>query len=198
MDTTHNMSAYDCYREYLALKQHFTKPGYDYTKFNGKVRASVQSFDRRKDKLYFQKLAKHEDPRGLIVSNLVRDPKVWVKELAYGDLAEKTFREWQRRGQSMSYVLRQELQRLGEDLDKALSCAGGHPPLMRECMAGRVSIEVVVIVTGLTGCMGYWRSRLSGDPVAEGEMDRVEKLRPFVVYDADKCKKIVIDHFSGV
>ena len=84
MDITHSMSAYECYREYLALKQHFTKPGYDYHKFNGKLRVSPASYEKRRDKLYFQKLSRHEDPRGLIVSNMLRDPKVWAKELEIG------------------------------------------------------------------------------------------------------------------
>ena len=40
---------FDAYKVYLALRQHFTSV-YDYFKYNGKVRAGVESFLKRKDK----------------------------------------------------------------------------------------------------------------------------------------------------
>ena len=35
------VSPFEAYQTYLALKQHFTRPSYDYFKYNGKVK--VQS-----------------------------------------------------------------------------------------------------------------------------------------------------------
>ena len=64
------MSAFECYKEYVALKNHFTKPSYDYFKYNGKAKLNPSSFDGRKDKLFFQKLAKHPDVHNFLVANL--------------------------------------------------------------------------------------------------------------------------------
>ena len=55
------MTPYECYNEYLALKNHFTKPEYDYIKYQGKLRTKVDTFQKRKDRIFFEKLAKHED-----------------------------------------------------------------------------------------------------------------------------------------
>jgi hypothetical protein len=83
------MTAYDCFKEYLSLKNHFTKDSYDYFKYNGKVRTNLSSFEKRKDKIFFHKLAKHENVHGFLVANLVHNPKTWIKELAYSEEAER-------------------------------------------------------------------------------------------------------------
>jgi hypothetical protein len=41
------VTGYEVYKMYLALKQHFTKESYDYHTYNGKVRASEQSFEQQ-------------------------------------------------------------------------------------------------------------------------------------------------------
>jgi len=47
------VTPYQVYTEYLALKSHFTNKNYDYFKYNKKVRATLTSFNRRKDKYFF-------------------------------------------------------------------------------------------------------------------------------------------------
>ena len=51
---------FDAYRQYLSLKNHFTKDKYDYHKYCGKSRATVQSFYKRKDRFWFEKLARNK------------------------------------------------------------------------------------------------------------------------------------------
>ena len=51
------MEAYDAYKIYHALKLHFTS-NYDYTKYNGKANASVDSFLKRNDRPFFGKVAR--------------------------------------------------------------------------------------------------------------------------------------------
>ena len=66
------MTGYEAYKEYLALKNHFTLDNYDYIKYNGRVSASESSFLKRKDKFFFTKLGKKFDGEELkyfLVSN---------------------------------------------------------------------------------------------------------------------------------
>ena len=51
------MTGFEVYKMYLALKQHFTKQDYDYFKYRGKVRANEKSFEQRRDRYFFKKLA---------------------------------------------------------------------------------------------------------------------------------------------
>ena len=54
---------FDTYKTYLSLKNHFTSKTYDYHKYCGKSRASVQSFYKRKDRFWFEKLARQKDDK---------------------------------------------------------------------------------------------------------------------------------------
>ena len=81
------MAPFDAYREYLALKNHFTKDSYDYHKYCGKTRASLQSFYKRKDRYWFEKISRQksdDEVRDFFVSNFVLcdDPQtLWIGEI---------------------------------------------------------------------------------------------------------------------
>ena len=48
---------FDAYRLYLGIKLHFNTENYDFVKYNGKVKADLPSFLKRKDKFHFAKLS---------------------------------------------------------------------------------------------------------------------------------------------
>ena len=78
---------FDCYRCYLSLKNHFTKDSYDYHKYCGKSRATVQSFYKRKDRFWFEKISRQKTDQEVVdffVSNFIActDPgKLWIGEM---------------------------------------------------------------------------------------------------------------------
>ena len=55
------MMAFDAYRCYLSLKNHFTKDHYDYHKYGGKTRATKETFYKRKDRFWFEKFARQKN-----------------------------------------------------------------------------------------------------------------------------------------
>lgn len=50
------MTPFDVYKTYLSLKNHFTKENYDYFKYCGKSKASIESFNKRKDRYFLKEL----------------------------------------------------------------------------------------------------------------------------------------------
>ena len=50
------MTPFEAYCEYVSLKNHFTQSGYDYFKYNGKTRLKPATFQKRKDRIFFEKL----------------------------------------------------------------------------------------------------------------------------------------------
>ena len=50
----------ETYKTYISLKNHFTQPKYDYTKYGGKVKASEKAFYKRKDRFWFEKLSRQK------------------------------------------------------------------------------------------------------------------------------------------
>ena len=55
------VTPFDAYKSYLGLKNHFTKEKYDYHRYGGKSRASLESFYKRRDRYFFEKLSRQKD-----------------------------------------------------------------------------------------------------------------------------------------
>ena len=95
------MTGFEVYKMYLALKQHFTKPDYDYFKYRGKVRANENSFEQRRDRYFFKKLAtRHSDKHILeyFVANFASDPKGYLRSFS-----EDIYTDWRIHQESFTY-----------------------------------------------------------------------------------------------
>ena len=191
------ITAFECYKEYLALKNHFSKPDYDYFKYNGKVRSNHESFEKRKDKLFFQKLAKHPDVHNFLIANLSDNEKHWIRDLAYSEDAEKTYKSWLKRQQSLTYVFKQELSKLDEDFNNNFACKNNeHPLLLRKYLGGDISLETLCLLLEFTGAKSHWDSKMQYDLVYDAIKTKIEKYSPFIKADKEKLKTIVLDYFS--
>jgi hypothetical protein len=127
------MAPFDCYKTYLALKNHFTKDSYDYHKYCKKTRASLQTFYRRKDRFWFEKVSRNKDDKEVeefFVSNFITstDPsKLWIGEIIRE--GEVVYTEWKKRTQSLSYIFKEETENLFDNrkVDDVFDCSRGHP-----------------------------------------------------------------------
>ena len=192
------MSAFDAYKEYLALKNHFTKPGYDYFKYNGKLKVNADSFNSRKDKLFFQKLSKHPDVHNFLVANFSKNEKAWIKDLAYSEEAEKTYKDWLKRSQSLSYVIKNEIKQLGPSFNGnfIVFSDSPHPLALKMYLGSYISLETLCILLDLTKAKKHWDSKMEYDPVYQDVKMKIEKYTPFIKYDKEKVRKIVLDYFK--
>jgi hypothetical protein len=192
------MSAFECYKEYLALKNHFSKQDYDYFKYNGKLKVNPDTFNSRKDKLFFQKLSKHPDVHNFLVANLSKNEKAWIKELAYSEDAEKTYKDWLKKSQSLTYVVKNEIQQLAPTFDAnfLVSKDNAHPYLLKLYLGGYVSLETMCILLAISKAKKHWDSKMEYDFVYQEVKLKIEKYTPFIKYDREKVKNIVIDYFS--
>ena len=191
------MSAFECYQEYVALKNHFTKSTYDYFKYNGKVRLNASTFDKRKDKLFFQKLSKHSDVRNFLIANLAENEKAWIRDLAYSDDAEKTYKEWLKRQQSLSYMFKQDLSKLEPNLKHNLECKDNeHPILLKKYLGKEISLETLCLLLQFSGAKAAWDSKMEYDMIWETLKIRIEKYTPFIKYEKSNMVKIALDYFS--
>jgi hypothetical protein len=191
------MSAFECYKEYVALKNHFTKPSYDYFKYNGKMKVNVASFDKRKDKLFFQKLAKHPDVHNFLIANLSENEKSWIRELAYSEDAEKIYKEWIKRQQSLTYMFKQDLSKLDPNFnDNFIVKNNEHPTLLKLYLGKEVSLDTLCLLLEISGAKKHWDSKMQYDFIWDTLRTKVEKYSPFIKYEKDKIKEIIIDYFD--
>ena len=145
------VTPFETYQHYLSLKNHFTNPKYDFFKYGAKTRASMTSFNKRRDKYFFEKTSrKYSDKEVLdfLVSNFVASDNpqnLWIGEIISS--GERTYAEWMRRQQSLTYLFKEQSNELFSEtkLDDALNCSKGHPPVLKKFLSGKISLETLVI-----------------------------------------------------
>jgi hypothetical protein len=192
------MSAFEAYKQYLSLKQHFSKKGYDYFKYNGKVRTNPTAFESRNDKLFFQKLAKHPDVVHFLVANFLENDKAWIRDIAYGEEAKRIYQDWQRRTQSLTYSFKNELDKLNEDFDSNFKVVNNsHPKLLKLYLRKEISLETLMLLVSAADCLEYWDRKMQYDPIWEEVSTKIVKYRPFLKYDLQKVREIIIDKFGN-
>ena len=193
---------YDAYREYLALKNHFTKDNYDYFKYNKKVRATVQSFYKRKDRMWFEKISRQKSDKEVVdffVANFAScpDPEtLWIGEMIKE--GEERYQNWQKKVQSLSYIFKEESQSLfGENkFEEVFKCSKGHPPLLKKFLSGKISLETLVIYDKIFLFGNNFDKKLK-DPVWETVSRRIKKYSPFLHIDVFYYKRILKEVILG-
>ena len=190
------MMPFDAYREYLALKNHFTKESYDYHKYCGKSRATVQSFYKRKDRFWFEKVVRQKTDKEVVeffVANFVScsDPQsLWIGEIMKE--GETRYKEWQKKVQSLSYLFKEESQQIFSQhkFEEVFDCSKSHPVLLKMFLSGKISLETMVIYDRIFLYGNNFDKKLK-DPVWESVSMKIKKYNPFLNIDVLKFRKIL-------
>ena len=190
------MMPFDAYRCYLSLKNHFTKDHYDYIKYRGKTRATVQAFYKRKDRFWFEKFARQKNDKEVeefFVSNFIysTDPAtMWIGEMIKE--GEGRYTEWKKKVQSLTYIFKEETESVFENkkVDDMFDCSKGHPPILKSYLGGDISLESMVIYDRIFNYGKDFDKRLK-DPVWETVSRKIKKYSPFLNIDIFRYKKIL-------
>ena len=193
---------FDAYREYLALKNHFTKKSYDYHKYCGKSRATVQSFYKRKDRFWFEKVVRQKTDKEVVeffVANFVScsDPQsLWIGEIMKE--GETRYKEWQKKVQSLSYLFKEESQQIFSQhkFEEVFDCSKSHPVLLKMFLSGKISLETMVIYDRIFLYGNNFDKKLK-DPVWESVSLKIKKYNPFLNIDVFRYRKILKEVILG-
>lgn len=188
------MTPFDSYKTYLALKNHFTKPNYDYFKYAGKSRASIESFKKRKDKYWFEKLSRQKNDdeiRCFFLSNFVQSDNpqsMWIGEIIR--TGETTYNEWSKRQQSLSYIFKQESEDMLSDgnLNTILDASKQHPIILKKFLSGKICIETLTIWDKIFLFGNDYDSKIF-DPIWEIVSLKIKKYSPFLNIQVPDYKK---------
>lgn len=191
------MDGFKAYKTYLALKSHFGNKNYDYFKYNGRSRASQQTFDKRNDKYFFHKLSNHRDVINFLVANFLEGNVNWIGDMVNEEAAEKTYRAWKKRIDSLSYNFTNDLDKLDDDYNTNLTVIEGqHPLLLKLFLRKEISSETILILNDITPFFSCWNRRIEDKIIWPATHLKLKKYRPFFTIDLDKYKQIVLKRFS--
>lgn len=189
-------SGFETYIKYLALKKHFTTDGYDYHKYNGKVRASIETFRTRPDAYSFAKLSKKDDVINFMLANFINNPNIWIRQLLDFE-AQDRYNDWRKKQESLTYTFKSELKNLDEDWTaNFVSRDGQHPYIMTQYSQKKISLETFTILTHTANIFDYWSEKIVDKIISLDIIRLSRKYKPFLVYDERKFKDIIRDHFQ--
>jgi len=190
------MSPFETYQTYLSMKSHFTNSKYDFFKYSGKSRATVTSFNKRKDKYFFEKLSRQKQDKEItdyFLSNFVatdHPSNLWIGEIIQS--GENNYKEWQKRQQSLSYFIKEQSQELfsSYNLNEVFDCSKQHPPLLKKYLGGNLYLETLVIYDRIFRYVDEFDKKLK-DPVWETVSLKIKKYSPFLNIDVFSYRKIL-------
>ena len=190
------VTPFETYQSYLSMKSHFTNRKYDFFRYGGKSRATMASFNKRKDKYWFEKTSrKYSDGEivDFLLANFVttdNQKNLWIGEII--NSGERTYADWMRRKQSISYLFKEESGKLLEDnkLEELFECGKGHPIILKRFLGGEVSLETFVIFDIIFAFSDKFDEKLL-DPVWETVSLKIRKYKPFLNINVFNFKKIL-------
>jgi hypothetical protein len=190
--------AFNTYIDYLAFKRHFTTKSYDYHKYNGKVKASFEAFQTRRDVFFFYKLSQRPERQNLILSNIVRNPNVWAGDILE-DSAEEVYTSWKKRIDGLTYHFQQDLKKLDDDYkSNFIVLDGQHPKLLSLFLQQKLSLETFTILTNLSNVLDYWDKSVVDKIVAGDKILLSRKYFPFLDTDRKKFSAIIKNHINSI
>ena len=192
------MKPYDVFCQYIALKNHFTLEGYDYFRYGGKTNAREDTFETRRDKYFFMRLAKKDEPFEYMLSNFVkRGSKTWIGDILDSS-GEENYLNWKKRKESLTYSFKSDLSKLKDDLDDNLIVEGGEKPyLLRLYLLGDFSIESLCVLNACLNFVPYWDKEISEyDPMWQETKLLMKKYTPFMSFDKELMKAVIHERFD--
>lgn len=194
------MDGYKAYRYYLAVKLHFTRDSYDIFEKRGAVKYTRDQFDRRNDRMIFEKIAK-KYPKD---SELVQ---YYVSNIAYGnespvyeiEESEGYYLNWIKRKESITQVFKNDLSIIlndayKNDLKKESIIDftfNQQPSILTLYLGKRISLESVSILNDFLLLTELWT--MSGFVMTfwESEIKRIYKAKRFIKYDKERIYPLI-------
>ena len=192
------VTPFETYRTYLSMKSHFTNPKYDFIKYGGKSRATMTSFNKRKDKYWFEKTSRKYSDQEIIdflLSNFINatNPQnLWIGEII--NSGERNYADWKRRKQSLTYLFKEQVEKLiyENNLEEVFDCSKGHPPLLKKYLGGEISLETLTILEKVFSFAKNFDKKLK-DPVWESVSLKIKKYIPFININVFHYKNVLRD-----
>lgn len=137
----------------LGISLHFKSDKFDASKYNFKTQLTQASYDKRKDKYFFAKIAKkyinESTIRDYAIGNLVEAPGLWV-----GKFDENNYIKWRGRLRSLEYRFEKDLKELvtycGGVGNALMAKEGEFPEVYNLWLQDKITAETITILESQT------------------------------------------------
>lgn len=196
----HTTNGLQAFKDYIALKMHFTAPigvkkPYDYFHYNGKTNATLDSYKKRKDVIYFEMIGKKPEFFDFLVYNIATFDKTYPKDLATNKKHVAAFEKMKSEVDAFSYNLRSELTSLGvesvSNLADLFKIPPGqtHPKLVKYVLNGKMSMVTACALNAYIPYTVLLDHNIKETMVWPRMSHKIKKLTPFLKIDEKKVAK---------
>ena len=193
------------YQTYLAFKQHFSNPKFDFFQYDGKVKVKEETYQQSRGFWFCETLAKkHSDQeiKEYMLATFISasDPsKVWLD--AFKRDGKNNWLVWQKQQSCLSYTFEQDCKRLVNFMEEKqcsfndlFKTVDGHPPSFKLYIKRQLCLETLIILDMVLGFMIHWDSQMT-DPLWELESFKIKKYKPFLSINTMKYRKLIKEVF---
>ena len=178
------MTPFDVYRSYIAMKLHFTSD-YDIVKERGKVSATYQAFEKRKDIKIITKLAEkfnREQVMDFFVANFVSGDR-------YGGLftieSVELYKQWKDKVKNLFILFVRDLDIIvleteKKELKTPFDIDGHYPLLIKLYVGGRINLETLTIINKIDSFIERVDATIGTDYVWPDVRRKIIKYSPFL------------------
>ena len=197
------MNGYNTYQIYQSLKLHFTSD-YDAVKYNFKTAVRQDTFERRRDRYFFEKLSRRFDKEKLIhyfTSNLIQNPNAWI-----GDMSDEIYNAYIARYDKLTYMLSQDMNLMSDkeySFDQLCTTSDDNTSnvFLESLRSGEIQLESVVLVDIMVNFLNRLKSDLS-DPLGINKdlIDLLLKYKLIMLQSPlphNKLKEKVLNTFTN-
>lgn len=192
------MTGYEAFCLFNSIKIHFSNPTYDFFKYHGKSKISLNAFEHRKDKYYFYKLSRQyqkEEFIEFVVSCHLSKDKVWVGDLLQEEMVD-LHRQRMSTIQSLGYSFKEDcviLKELKDDFNSLLKSDGDYPILLTKTLRKEIHLETLVILNQLMNFFPMWDKKIQDTIRWPNFKLLCLKYQPFVVFDKVKFRDVLLN-----
>jgi len=176
----------------MVVKLHFSTV-YDAFKYDFRAPKGVK-YSNRKDKLYFNKLARSKYPKELVIANLSIRPNLWVGKL-FEQKAQDQCWKWMKYQQSQTYTFKEEINQLEPTAFTYFVSSSEHPEALKMFLRGRMSLDTLAIANDFFRMTTRWDQGGLNDPVWIEVRQQIVKYRPFIEYNRESILGVLKEKF---
>lgn len=190
------INGFQAYQIYNALRLHYSNENYNAYQYNFKSNVSINSFEKRKDKWFFHRLAKKhtiDSIKDFYHANFIEGRR-WI-----GEMEEKYYNERQSRLDSLTYRFKSDINKLSDyGFNELCTCREGQNELLNRLDRGDINIETVAIIDKLVNFIKPLLPLLN-DPLhmkKEKAMMVMKYKESLININREKIKDIILLSFT--
>lgn len=190
------MDGFKAYKRFMAIKLHFTS-NYDVFENNGRVSGTRATFEKRKDKFLFEKLARKFPSEQEYIQFIVANIAYGNKNVVYSVESDEYYQLWLRRKESRTQFFKNDLNKILNKFEsekisssELLSVDSGMPKLLELYLGNQITLETMVILNSFENYIPDWDSKIM---LWHDQFLIIEKAKRFIKFNKDKITAIYED-----